>query len=420
MKDAIAEFVQSRELADPPRDRFELLKRHVLDSLGATLAGARTDEGVAAARAAGAAGDDLIPAIIAGCAQARCTEIDDVHLTSCTTPGAVVVSTALALAASGELRSMRAFAAAALAGYEALIRLGVAIDGPLVLRQGVWPTYRAAAFGSAAVASRTYGLTVKQTVAALSTAFGVGGGTPAASAPAMSSRWLGLGIAAASGVLAARSAREGLIGTADISSTRLTSGLGRKWLFDEVGLKPYPTARQALAAIEAARELAEGLDDAEIHRIREIKIGVPERQRAIIDRPDLPRTRFASIVSVQYQIALALAEPARMMDVTRTPPFVDARIRRLMSKVRVYRARDLDANYPRAFPAHVAIVLPDRRLSRLVRHPRGDHRNPLGWEDVAVKFRATAGLSRDRSERIIDAIRRATLESDVPRFWEVS
>jgi 2-methylcitrate dehydratase PrpD len=420
MKDAIAEFVQSRELADPPRERFELLKRHVLDSLGATLAGSRTDEGIAAGRAAGTSNDSLIAAIIAGCAQARCTEIDDVHLTSCTTPGAVVVSTALAFAASGELRSMRAFTAASLAGYEALIRLGVAIDGPLVLHQRVWPTYRAAAFGSAAVASRAYGLTIKQTVAALSTALGVSGGTPAASAPAMSSRWLALGIAAANGVLAARGAREGLIGTADMSSTRLTSGLGRKWLFDEIGLKPYPTARQALAAIEAARELAEGLDDAGLRRIREIKIGVPERQRVIIDRPDRPRSRFASIVSAQYQIALALAEPARMMDVTRTPPFFDAGVRQLMSRVRVHRARDLDASYPRAFPGHVAIVLPDRRLSRLVRHPRGDHRNPLGWEDMAVKFRATAGLSPDRSERIIDAIRRAALESDVPPLWEMS
>jgi 2-methylcitrate dehydratase PrpD len=417
--DALAEFVQSGALTDPPRERFELLKRHVLDSVGARLAGSRTDEGIAAARAAGVVKEDLIAAIVAGCAQTRCTEIDDVHLTSCTTPGAVVVQTALAFAASGELRSMRAFTAASLAGYEALIRLGVGIDGPRVLHEGVWPTHRAAAFGSATVAARAYGLTARQTAAALSTALGLGAATLAAAAPAMSSRWFALGIAAADGVLAARGAREGLVGTAGLSSARLTNGLGRKWLFDEIGLKPYPTARQALAAIEAARELAEGLDASDLRRIRAITVGVPERQRKVVDRPDLPRTRFASIVSVQYQIALALAEPARIVDVRRTPPFTDDRVRRLMSTVRVRRARDLDASYPRAFPAKVAIVLPGRRLSLLVRHPRGDHRNPLGWDDVAVKFRATTGLSPDRSERMIDAIRSATLESHVPPLWEM-
>jgi len=419
--DSFAAFIQSRDLADPPPERFELLKRHVLNTVGARIAGSRTNEGIAAARAAATIKDELIANIIAGCAQTRCTEIDDVHLTSCTTPGAVVVTTALALAAAGELRSLRAFTSAALAGYEALIRLGAAIDGPAILHEGVWPTYRVAAFGSAAVACRAFGLTAGQTAGALSTAIGLGGGTPAASAPAMSSRWIALGFAAASGVLAARSSREGLTGTAAISPTRLANGLGRKWLFDEVGLKPYPTARQALAAIEGARQLArtEELDANDLRRIRTITVTVPERQRAIIDRPALPRTRFASIVSVQYQIALALLEPARLSDVERTPPFVDGRIRRLMSKVRVQRARDLDASYPRAFLARVSIALPGRRLSCLVRHPRGDHRNPLEWDEVSDVFRTTTGLSPERSEATINAMRAATLDSDVPRLWEL-
>ena len=35
----------------------------------------------------------------------------------------------------------------------------------------------------------------------------------------------------------------------------------------------------------------------------------------MIDHPEPPETRFASIVSVQYQIALALLTPAKLMDV---------------------------------------------------------------------------------------------------------
>jgi len=38
------------------------------------------------------------------CACARLTEADDIHLTSCTTPGSVVVPTALHLASAGLLK----------------------------------------------------------------------------------------------------------------------------------------------------------------------------------------------------------------------------------------------------------------------------------------------------------------------------
>ena len=49
-----------------------------------------------------------------------------------------------------------------------------------------------------------------------------------------------LGLAAVTGVTAARAAREGLLGTADhvALGPRLTSGLGRRFLFDDTGVKP--------------------------------------------------------------------------------------------------------------------------------------------------------------------------------------
>ncbi len=404
---ALAEFVHSPELADPPRERFELLKRHVLDTVGARLAGSQTDEGAAAARVAASVQDETLAAVLAWCAQARCTELDDIHLTSCTTPGSVVVSTALALAAAGELTTMRELTAAALAGYESMIRLGFAIDGPAALHDGIWPTSYAAAFGSAAVSCRAYRLSVGQTAGALATALSLAGGTPVSSAPAMSSRWITLGMAAMTGVLAARSARTGLVGTA-VGTKRLTMGLGRKWLFDEIGMKPYPSARQALAAVEAARDLARAYD---VSCVGEILVELPERQRAIVDKPAVPRTRFESIASVQYQIALALVEPDRLNDVRRTPPFVDGRVRRLMSRIQVRKARDLDAAYPRTWPARVTFAVHGRRVSRLVRYPRGDARNAFTWDDVAQKCGAVG--------RFVESLRAARLDSAIPPLWEL-
>ena len=60
--------------------------------------------------------------------------------------------------------------AAILAGYEAMTRLGRAIDGPTMLYRGIWPTYFAAPFGIAAVAARLLELDAKQAANALALA----------------------------------------------------------------------------------------------------------------------------------------------------------------------------------------------------------------------------------------------------------
>ena len=418
----LAAFVQSRDLEHLPPARLDRLKLHIVDASGARLAGSRTDEGEAIARLCAAMSDGLAGAVLAGCAQTRCTEVDDIHLISCTTPGSVVVPTALALAAAGDLRSVGDVCAAALAGFESLIRFGVAIDGPTAIGKGVWPTHAAAAFGSAAVACRAYGLSVDQTAGALATALAFGSGTPVSAMLPSSSRWMTLGLAAVNGVTAARAAREGLIGPTDHVALwpRLTNGLGRRFLFDDIGMKPYPTARQCLSAIEAARRLTDAwrIDPSGID---EIVVHLPEPQRAIVDRPELPATRFASIVSVQYQIALVLIAPERLFDVRRTPPFVDDRLGVLMSKIRLRRAPDLDRHYPRAWPARVEITSGGRRYSRLVLHPRGDARNPFGWDDVLQKFLALAGpaIGEASASRVVAGMRDAPASADMPALWEL-
>src|SRR5438552_18443257 len=104
---------------------MERLRLHIADTLGMILQGALLAEG----KAAIALGSPLV----GWCASARLTEADDIHLTSCTTPGSVVVPTALHLASTGAFETWEEFVAVVLAGYETLIRVGYAIDGPRIL-----------------------------------------------------------------------------------------------------------------------------------------------------------------------------------------------------------------------------------------------------------------------------------------------
>ncbi len=419
----------------------------LLATLGALLAGSRTDEGIQIGRllerGAGSQGvkvpgypvcAEITSVVRTACATARLTEIDDIHLASCTTPGSVVIPTALALASAGKLRTVREFAAAVTAGYELLIRLGYAVNGPRILQHKLWPTYFAAAFGSAATASRAYGLSIAKTAGALATAFTFCTGTTVPLRSPASSRWLTLGTAAANGLLSARAAAEGILGGGDmlercggrisglrVSTPRLLGGLGHRYLFEEIGTKPYPVARQALAAIEACRELvdAERLD---INRIDEILVCVPRAQCMIIDRPAMPETRLDSISSVQYQIALALLAPDRLLDVRRTPPFGNDPLRELMTKVRVRQAPELETYYPAAWPARVVVKAGGRRISHQLLYPRGDARNRSSWDDAIGKFRTTVGplLGVKTANRVACQVRRLDPTAGMPRLWELS
>jgi 2-methylcitrate dehydratase PrpD len=88
----------------------------------------------------------------------------------------------------------------------------------------------------------------------------------------------------------------------------------------------------------------------ETRGISAITVGVPSVQPRIIDRPGWPANRMESIAGVQYQIALTLLSPERLMDFERTPPFEISALRSLAAKVRVGTDVRLEADYPKNGP----------------------------------------------------------------------
>jgi 2-methylcitrate dehydratase PrpD len=257
-----------------------------------------------------------------------------------------------------------------------------------------WPTLFAAPMGAAAVACRAWKLNRSQTAGALATALA---GSTATAPPAMmpdSSRCISLGFAAECGVRAAVAAKQGALGDPQLLETYagrvagvrvsprlLLDGLGARFFFDEAGLKPYPVARQALAAVEACRQLVDHTPES----ISAITVAVPLAQQRIIDKPEWPLNRMQSIAGVQYQIALALLSPERLLDFDRTPPFETKELRTLASKVFVRADARLGKAYPASWPAQVTVARSGKRRSKLLRTPRGDAGDPLGWEDVFSK-----------------------------------
>ena len=97
----------------------DVLELHVIDTVGAWIASLSTPEGAALLRWRATLGEGAAPGsmhrlrldVATHCALARLSEIDDIHLASTTTPGAIVVPGAVAIAAACRNRDPDALAA---------------------------------------------------------------------------------------------------------------------------------------------------------------------------------------------------------------------------------------------------------------------------------------------------------------------
>jgi 2-methylcitrate dehydratase PrpD len=399
----------------------ELVELHFIDSVGAWIASTATAEGRlllrfrAAARERAHAGDALALDLATGCALARLSEIDDIHLPSMITPGGIIIPAALTLAATMPAMQVDDVRAAILAGYEAMTRLGRAIDGPTALYRGIWPTYFAAPFGVAAVATRLMKLDTKQTANTLALALTFAAPGVGHHNAATTSRWFAVGNAARNGLAAARAAQEGV--TSDINLAEgsflsgiynlkpdiaaLTDALGDGTVLSEVSFKPWCAARQTMAATQALKEIIESGVAPE--SIGEIHGFVLPPHVKMIDHGVVAGDRASHLTSLPYCMAVAAVAPDLAFDVQQSPPDLPPLVRALMAKIEVKADSGLLSDYPRRWPARVTVVAGTDRHERLVSHVPGDPARAFDRARVREKFLRFAAplVGTEKAERIL-------------------
>jgi 2-methylcitrate dehydratase PrpD len=370
------------------------LALHVADTVAAWAAATHTPEGKAVIafrrrQQQATTTDDLV----AHCALVRLSEIDDIHLASMTTCGSIVIPAALTLAGADNAGEI---APAILAGYEAMIRLGLAIKGPEVLYRGIWPTYFAAGFGAAAVAARLLRLDAQQTAQALALALTWASPSVGQHHAVTTGRWLSVGIAARNGLSAARAAQAGFTADLDVLQSRLLPDIygitpdlaamrdGAQPAFAQVSLKPWCAARQTMPATQALREvLAQGVTPA---AITAIKAYVLPPHLKMIDHGVKDGDRGAYVTSLQYQMAVAALQSERNLDLDQhmTPP--TPALRDFMARVSVSGDEALLADYPAAWPARVVVETVSGPREQRVTSIPGDPPRAFTQADVAAKF----------------------------------
>lgn len=377
-------------------------RQRLLDSLAAAVLGRRTPEGRLLDRDAekglGSSHGSTCRRLVGA---ARSTEVDDIDLPGCTTVGAVVVPVAVTVAAAKTLGD-RALLSAIVAGYDAMTRLGRAIDGATLLYRGVWPTYVTAAFGAAAATARLLELDAPATARALALALTRTANLPAAAMTRFGYRYYALGCAAADGCDAALAAAagvdadlNGLVAFAErlgaaLDVAELASGFGAPWRVAAVDTKPWPTSRQALASVAAFRQI----ELPPLDEIERVSVSVPLVYRAMIDRPSPPANRIESMLSVQYQLGLAAFAPTTLDDVLRESLPHDTRIAALMMKVQVRADEGLGAQFPRVWGSRVTLELRAGAPTTIeVLAPPGSGTRALAWAELTAKLSRVFGAS---------------------------
>jgi 2-methylcitrate dehydratase PrpD len=390
-----------RDLSAAVRDAVRL---HLADTVGAWIAAGGTAEGRALQRFEpewNPNGEGMAGRVARGCALARLSEADDIHLASATTPGALVVPAALAIAAEFEADG-EALGEAIAVGYDAVTRLGAALDGAAILYRGIWPTYLAAPFGVAAVAARLMGLDPTQAAHALGIALALSSPSVGRQTGASVSRWLAIGNAARNGVVAALAAQAGFTGDLHLfegeffsgiyrlspDQDALTGALEERVAVAQTSFKPWCAARQTMAAAQAIREIVDG--GVAPSGMSEIVVGVPQPYLKMIDHGVVTGDRASHLTSVAYQMALAALEPDASLDPSQSPERVSKDIGNFMARISVKADESLAPYYPKSWPARVVVAASGRKHEKTVLQVPGDPERPLGEARLSEKFRRLA------------------------------
>ena len=376
-------------------------QRHLTDTLVAAVAGNLTTEG----RALRSLYPQPTPMDAIGMQAAiiRHTEIDDIHLLSCTTPSSVTVPAALSLARDGDCDPEQV-ASAIWIGTELMTRLGAAIEGPKILYRGIWPTYLAAPLGAAAIAARLWRLSEEQTAHALSLALMLMSGRAGRFHGKIPGRSVILAIAVTGGLRAAAAAQRGVGGDPDLLDgpwlkdahglaadvNVLTGRLGTDNVYQQLSLKPFCSAKQSIAAIEAfIALLGDGID---ANAITKVRIRVPPPYLRMISMKAELGVRSSTLVSAAFQLGLAACRRERLYDIERNDILREEAARHFSEKVEIIADEGLLGPFPRAWPAEVEVEAGGTIARKRVVEALGDPSRPL--DDTEIAYKAEQVLSR--------------------------
>ncbi|MGE5525780.1 MAG: MmgE/PrpD family protein [Rhodospirillaceae bacterium] len=424
---ALAEWASAFRLDQAPDVVVDRMKALVLDFLRVVAVGARLPWSQSARRVALALGGkaastvlltgdrlDAARAAFVNGAYAHACDLDDTHVGSMHHPGASVLPAALAVAEQSNADG-RAFLEAAICGYEASLRIGLAVQ-PSMFHRGFMSTPTCGALGAALAVGKLLGFGADNFAGALGVASSYAGGLAQFYKSGSAVKRINGAKAAESGVMAALLTQSGMGGPRDIlegesgffrafadrhDATQVTGDLGTGYRLMQVSTKVHAGAGRLQAAVDAG--LALGARHAlRPETIGAVVVGIPQVIAGKLTQADPPDLQSAQL-SVPFAVAIGLT-----LGRTRGPSAALRRedyeaalasppIRALSTRVRCVVDAEVEAGTTaEEVPAWVQAELEGGAVvTERVPHPRGSPSRRMAWEELQSLFADSVGDAID-------------------------
>jgi len=335
-------------------------------------------------------------ALINGTA-AHTVEVDDIYREAIFHPGAPTIAAALALAQARKASGMQLIRGV-IAGYEISTRVGAALGRE---HYRYWHnTGTVGTFGAAAAAATLLGLDAAHYAHALCTAATFAAGLQQAFRMDSMSKPLHAGHAAEAGLLAALAARQGVTGSLDVLDGEAgmgramsqapdwqaaTATLGKAFHITRMTFKNHACCGHTFAPIDGALELRSrmGVSWEELQAIEVATYGPAIEVAGNFDPQTAAQARF----SIPFVVATALIHGRVRLSAFTPDRLADARIRALMSRIRLVTDPKLDAAFPGQRAAQITFTTQGGQQSSYLQPTRkGDPEQPLTDADLSDKF----------------------------------
>lgn len=328
-------------------------------------------------------------------------ELDDAHANALTKSGSLLIPSVVT---SGEHlgRNGAQTIAAAVVGYEIMVRIGLAIN-PSHRKRGFHTTGTVGAIASAGATAKQLALSAEQTNHALGLGAMQSAGIQAYLDDPCMAKPLSPGKAAFNGTLAAMLASREFTGPRyalesqegffnayadELNTHHVFDGLDSDYKIMEIGFKPHAACRYAHGPIDAAQaiKVGHGAQAGEINKIRVRMCELAIRQSGHTEVPNLN----SAMGSTPFGVALALTRGQNNL-ADYKEGFEDSRNHQLVRNVELVPEPEFGLMGRQAI---VEVTLTDgRTVAERVEGPKGEPEHPMSAEELEQKFLGLAGLA---------------------------
>jgi len=170
----------------------------------------------------------------------------------------------------------------------------------------------------------------------------------------------------------------------------LPAGSGDRWKILDCGMKSFPIEALSHAPLTAMMKCVEE-NDIKADDVAEIKVEVIARAADILGDPAKyrPTSKETADHSLPYSLAVGLVDGMVTPKQFKQDRIDDPALPAVMDKVKVVPNEEFESLFPEYQPSQVTLTLTDgRTFTKRVDVPKGDPRDPMTEDEIAVKFNA--------------------------------